>query len=324
MNRRTAEAGFTLIEVVLALAFGALIVSALGGVMNQVSTNRETTRQRLALVRDAQFALEQITAAIRGTRLVLVPSRDKPATSWREHLREETLPASPPESGSTKATAVLAATLSTAFDLNGDGIADADNDGDGRVDEDLPSDITNDADPGVHAIDDGGNGFVDESFFSDADDDERLFVSNEDPINGVDDDGDGNIDEDPSADMNGDGQPGVAGIDDDGDGSIDEGNPADDDEDGTENEDWLDPVVFYLSGDTLVRRQPVPWDTSGDSSVTGRDFVVSPIAENVTLLRFERIPTADGTDLIGTTLTLTDTGGNAVTLNTQTRIGSGQ
>ena len=143
-------------------------------------------------------------------------------------------------------------------------------------------------------------------------------------MNGIDDDGDGNVDEDPSEDMNGDGQPGLAGIDDDGDGSIDEGDRADDDEDGAENEDWFDPVVFYLSGGTLMRRHPVPWDTSGDSTVTGRDFIESAIAENVTLLRFERVSTADGTDLIATTLALSNASGQSVTLSTRTRIGSDQ
>lgn len=324
MKRRTAAAGFTIVEFMLALAFGALIVSALSGIMAQVSATREATSERLALTRAAQFALEQIAETVRQTRVVMVPSRDKPDTSWREHVREETVPASPPEAGSTKATAVLAATLSATFDLDGDGIADADNDGDGRIDEDLPSDVTNDSAPGVRGVDDGGNGQVDESFFSNNDDDERLFVSNEDPINGIDDDDDGNVDEDPAEDMNGDGQPGLAGIDDDGDGSIDEGDRADDDEDGVQNEDWFDPVVFFLSGDTLMRRQPVPWDTSGDSAVTGRDFIESAIAENVTLLRFERIPTADGTDLIATTLTLSSASGHAVTLSTRTRIGSAQ
>ena len=322
MNTRATVSGFTLIEMVLALAFGALIVSALGGVMAQMSATRESTNARLTLTREAHFAMEQVTSAVRETRVVLVPSRDKPDTAWREHVREETVPASPPESGSSKATAVLAATLSIRFDLDGNGVADADNDGDGAIDEDLPSDITNDSDPGVHAIDDGGNGRVDESFFSNADDDERLFIRDEDPMNGVDDDGDGNVDEDPSEDMNGDGQPGVAGIDDDGDGSTDEGDRADDDEDGAENEDWFDPVVFYLNGSTLMRRQPVPWDESGDGSITGRDFVVSPIAENVTLLRFERVSRASGTDLIATTLTLADASGETVTLSTQTRIGS--
>ena len=319
MKRR---AGFTLIEVVLAIALGALIVSSIGAVMSQVGNTRRVAAERLELTYEAQFALQKMVDTVRDTRLLLIPSRDKHDTSWREHVREETVPASPPEPGSTRATAVLAATLSAAFDLDGDGVADADNDGDGLLDEDLPADISNDSDPGVHQFDDGGNGLVDESFFSDADDDERLSVRDEDPINGIDDDGDGNVDEDPSADMNGDGAPGIAGVDDDGDGSIDEGDVNDDDEDGSVDEDWLDAVVFYLNGSDLEYRHPVPWDESGTGGIDGRDFLISTLASDVTALRFERIPASTGDDLVAISLTLTRPSGAAVTLDTQVRVGS--
>ena len=39
----------------------------------------------------------------------------------------------------------------------------------------------------------------------------------------------------------------------------------DDDEDGQDDEDWFDPVVFYLQGSALIERRAVPWDENGDS-----------------------------------------------------------
>ena len=151
------------------------------------------------------------------------------------------------------------------------------------------------------------------------------FSQSEDPFNGVDDDADGSVDEDPGADNNGDGAPGIAGVDDDGDGNIDEGSADDDDEDGQSDEDWFDPVVFYLQGSSLTERRAVPWDESGDSLVSGRDYVESTIADNVTLLRFERVALSGGQQqLIDITLTLSDSDGDAFNLNARVRLGSWQ
>ena len=139
----------------------------------------------------------------------------------------------------------------------------------------------------------------------------------------MDNDVDGLIDEDFGADMNADGAPGLAGVDDDGDGQIDEGNNNDDDEDGLIDEDWLDTVVFYLQGDSLVERHPVPWDESGGGGVTGRDYVESTIAEGVTRFRVERVLTSSPSiHLVDLTLELTAANGDVVSLNTRVRVGA--
>lgn len=313
--------GFTLIELLIALALAGLILAATSGLVNNVVGTDEIVAERNQLQRDARFAMDRMTRAIRETRYLYLPLPDKPDTDWRENVREETVPASPPEGSSTKATAVLAVSLSESVDLDADGIPDADNDGDGRIDEDYPADIAYDFNPGIHLIDDGGGGSVDESF-SDNDDDERLNGEDEDPINGIDDDADGVVDEDPGADMNADGAAGVAGVDDDADGQIDEGNAADDDEDGVVDEDWLDVVVFHLQGDSLIERHPVPWDETGNGFVSGRDFVESVIAENITRFRVERpVPSASGEQLIDLTLELTGPTGSVISLNNRVRIG---
>ncbi|MGI9232621.1 MAG: prepilin-type N-terminal cleavage/methylation domain-containing protein [Woeseiaceae bacterium] len=320
MNHHSA--GFTLLELLIATALAGLLLASIAGLVGRSLESQEVIGQGNTLNTEARFAMQRMVRAVGETRQLVLPMIDKSATTWRENVREETVPASPPEPGSIKATAVLAVSLSAAVDLDADGFPDADNDRDGRIDEDYPSDIAFDYDPGIHRIDDGGEGFVDEGFFNDSDDDERANQSDEDPINGIDDDNDGPVDEDPGADMNGDGQPGIAGFDDDGDGAIDEGNPADDDEDGLDDEDWLDAVVFFLQADSLIERHPVPWDETTNGSVTGRDFVESVIAENVTRFRVERpIASASGEQLVYLTLELTAASGESVMLDTRIRVG---
>jgi prepilin-type N-terminal cleavage/methylation domain-containing protein len=322
MTRSCANSrGFTLIELLIAMALAGLVLAAMSGLVNNVLGTEEVTTERNQLQRDARFALQRMARAVAETRHLMLPMPDKPDTDWRENVREETVPASPPEGSSSKATAVLAVSLSADVDLDADGFPDADNDRDGRIDEDYPADIAYDFNPGIHLIDDGGGGLVDESF-SDNDDDERLNGNNEDPINGLDDDADGVIDEDPGADMNADGAPGLAGVDDDGDGQIDEGDAADDDEDGVIDEDWLDAVVFHLSGNSLIERHPVPWDETANGFISGRDYVESVIAENVTRFRVERpVSSSPGHQLVNLTLELTGPTGSVVSLTARVRLG---
>ena len=167
--------------------------------------------------------MEQMVHAVSHSPRLLLPLADNPNTNWPEHIREQTIPASPPIGDSTLATAVLAVTLDPAVDLDGDGTPDADNDGDGRFDEDLPGDNSFDNAPGIFQIDDDGDGQVDVSAavkpFEDNDEDDD---HTEDPLDGLDNDGDGTIDEDIRSDMNGDGCAGACSVDDDADGLLDE------------------------------------------------------------------------------------------------------
>ena len=112
-------------------------------------------------------------------------------------------------------------------------------------------------------------------------------------------------------------------MDDDADGNLDEGAVADDDEDGSSDEDWYDPVVFYLFNGTLMQRTPVPWDENSSGAVTGADFILESIAENVTRLRVKRVPQGgDRSQIIDLTLELTSPAtGEVVSLQTQVRVG---
>lgn len=322
MKRVLVSGGFTLIEFMVSMVLGALIVTALISVVTQLSDARTAVQERGQLVQEAHFAMTRMVRAVAQTRDLILPQMDKPATDWRENVREETVPASPPEGSSTKATAVLAVSLSARVDLNADGIPDADNDGDGLIDEDYPADMSFDMSPGIYQIDDGGDGSADEGAANLDDDDEWLNSNDEDPINGIDDDGDGLVDDDPSADMNGDGAPGIVGVDDDNDGLIDEGSSEDDDEDGKSNEDWLDAVVFFLRGDSLIERHPVPWAKDGETNVSGRNFIESVIADGVSRFRVERTSDNGSIEIVDITLEMTAaTSGEIVNLHTRVRVG---
>ncbi len=324
IHHRDRHSGFTLLELLIALALSAILFAGLGGIVGQAMDTQDAVETSNDLTQQARFAMEQMVRAVGHTRRLLLPMADKTVTTFVENIREQTIPASTPPAGSVYATAVLAVTLPATSDLDGNGIPDADNDGDGRIDEDLPADVDNDGKPGIRGIDDDGNGVTDYFLSPIADDDESSdLAQNEDPVNGLDDDNDGIVDEDPGADNNGDGCAGTCAVDDDADGALDEGVAADDDEDGVSDEDWYDPVVFYLSGGNLMQRTPVPWDENASGTVTGQDYVEQVIAEHVTRFRVERIPQGAGrAQLVDLTLVLTDPQtGETVSLNTRVRVG---
>ena len=325
MTRRTSQAGYALVELVVSVGIAAMLLAGLQQLLGVGIQTMEVVEERTEQARQARFAMSRMVDAVHQSERLLLPLANNPATPFDENVREQTVPATPPQSGSTLATAVLAVTLSPAQDMDGDGIFDADNDGDGQFDEDPSGDVTMDFVNGIIGIDDDGDGATDEAHTSAGpleDDDDEDGTANDDGWNGIDDDGDGMIDEDPKKDMSGDALPGIGGFDDDGDGTVDEGDKNDDDEDGLINEDWFDPVVFYMQGTTLWERRAVPWDENGDALINGRDYVESAIADDVTLLRFERVPLNGGQQLVDITLGLTNASGETINLNTQVHLGS--
>ena len=319
----SAERGFTYVEMLLAVTITALIMAGLMGVINTATETSDDVHQRNEITRQARFAMERMVRLASHSRQLILPLKDNPATNWPENIREQTVPPSAPIGGSTLATAVLAVILPAYVDLDGNGVSDADNDADGLLDEDHGDDMNNDAAPGILGIDDDGDGAIDESDadFPDRDDDEEG-DRGEDITNGIDDDADGSVDEDSAADHNKDSEAGLAGVDDDGDGSIDEDHQHDDDEDGSQDEDWLDTVVFFLVGSELRERTPVPWDTNADSAVTGADFIESTIADNVTRFRVGRLDNDSTVELVELTLELTSpVSGESFSLQTRVRLG---
>lgn len=313
----TAQQGVTLVELMLSLTISSMLLLGLYQLVSAGFGTQQNVEEQTELVARAQFAMARMVEAVAGGGVLLVPMIDNPGTGDVESLREKTV-------GESRGYALLAVTLDARTDLDGDGIPDADNDGDGLIDEDPPADLTFDGEPGLRGFDDDGNGVADFFLSSSSDDDESNDrARDEDPVNGIDDDGDGSIDEDPGADLNGDGAPGVLDVDDDGDGLVDEGDVEDDDEDGVTNEDWYDPVVFYLDDDRLVQRRAVPFDTSGDGTVTGRDYLEHDLVDGVTYLGFERVAVSDSQQpLVRIRLVLSNDNLATFELSTLVRVGA--
>ena len=307
--------GLSLVELLIAVTISGLIMLSINGILGLGLQSQAAIQEKNDLTRQVRFAMQRMVQTIQSSPHLLLPLVDSPSSGQNEAIHD-----------------VVAVTISRDRDLDGNGTSDADNDGDGLFDEDLPADNNNDARGGIAHIDDDKDGPADTGFSSKIDDDEDAVYSgfsilsgeDEDPINGIDDDGDGSIDEDAPADMNNDGCSGVCGVDEDGDGTADEDDSKDDDEDGQIDEDWYDSVVFYENNGFLYQRTPVPWDENSDGSVTGKDYVESVIADNVSSFTVERVVLGTKrAQLVDLTLELTNANGETVKLSTQVRVGGG-
>lgn len=283
------ESGFTLVEILITLAIASTLIIGIGGVVLGALDLWDSRGSRQELINQANFAMNRITNAVTRTNRLLVPLADNPATSYNESLHN-----------------VLAVTLDPTLDRDTDGFADADNDKDGRIDEDTPADNNNDGFSGIVGIDDNNDGTVDNSVPTDNDEDMQ---SSEDWINGVDDDGDGSIDEDIPRMRNSSATGATPYYDNDGDG--------------LNNEDWFDPVVYFVSTDdkTLIERLP------DVNPVDGNDYTERTIAEAdkiaFTVQRLAPNP-GDRAVLVNITLQLVNKQGETVNLQTQVRVGGGR
>lgn len=311
------QTGLSLIELLVAVAIAGLIIAGMQGLIVMALDAEDDTRARNDGLQQARFAMQTMVNAVAGTQRLMIPLGENPATAWSESVRD-----------------VLAVTLDPRIDRDKDGWADANNDKDfldinqnstrdanepERIDEDPTGDLTNDLKAGIIGIDDDNDGSIDEEHTGSGpvgDDDDEDGTANEDQWNGIDDDGDNTFDEDPKKQMTDDGLAGVALVDDDLDGTVDEGDKNDDDEDGLIDEDWLDAVVFFLNGTTLMQRIP------NIDPVDGTDYTEYPIADNITQLQIERVLGNDGqTVLVGITLQISPPTVEPINLNTRVRVG---
>ena len=302
---RKAGAGFSLVELLVVVSIVSILLLAINGLLDSSLKGATYATDKNDLTQEARFALQRMSRAIKRTNQLVLPLADNPNTAWLENIRDP---------------GVLAVALDASMDRDSDGFADADNDKDGRVNEDFEGDTTNDAAPGIVGIDDNNDGSIDvSSAASPNKDDDEDNSYDEDGFDGIDNDGDGSVDEDMADDKQNDGAAGVVGVDDDGDGNVDEGNEEEEDEDGSTDEDWLDAVVYFLNGSQLMERMP------NLNPVDGTDYSEQNIADNVSAFRVERI--AQGNDRylrIDLILELTNAeSGESITLQTQVRVGGG-
>lgn len=312
-QRLRLQQGVTLLELLMVVAISALLIAGMQGLISTGLNAESSTRTQNNAVQQARFAMQAMVKAVAGTQRLMLPLGENTATAWSESVRD-----------------VLAVTLDPRVDRDKDGWADANNDKDyldinnngsrdtgepERIDEDHSHDMNNDGAPGLIAIDDDNDGFIDEDSVNDDDEDSLI---NEDDMGGGDNDGDGSVNEDMSNEHSDDNAPGFLGVDDDYDGTVDEGNNDDDDEDGLRGEDWLDSVVFFLNGSTLMQRIP------NINPADGTDYTEYPIADNVTQLRIERLMNI-GTEivLVDITLQISPPASEPIVLNTRVRVGAG-
>ena len=147
------------------------MLGGLAGVAVQATRAREQVGAASQLQEEAQFALERMLRAVRSSNRLLIPRPERGGTAYSESVRN-----------------VLALALDPTLDRDADGFADADNDRDGRINEDFGEDVTKDSQDGIVGVDDDGDGGIDEG---DARDDDEDGTHNEDDLDGADDDGDG-------------------------------------------------------------------------------------------------------------------------------------
>ncbi len=307
--------GLSLIELLIAVTLAGILIASMQGLVGQALNTESTVRDRNNSLQQGRFAMQMMIKSIRMTRRLLLPLGENSTTAYSESERD-----------------VLAVTLDPTLDRDKDGWADANNDKDyldinnnssrdagepERIDEDPSGDLTNDGASGIVNIDDDNDGVIDEQHTTGGpsnEDDDEDGAANEDSWNGIDDDGDNTLDEDPKKQMSEDDKAGIALIDDDFDGTVDEGDKNDDDEDGQKDEDWLDAVVYFLNGTTLMQRTP------NLNPTNGTDFQENPIAENVTEFKVIRIPQGDGRRVL-VDIALEISSNNAEPVNFNTRIG---
>lgn len=144
MTYRCRQRGFSLIELTIALAIGAVLLVAINGVTGESLAAFKATSERDELNSQAQFAMQRIAAAVQGSPQVLVPQVEDLGTAYSESVR-----------------GVLAVSLNPTLDRDADGYADADNDRNGKVNDKLAADQANDGQPGIIGIDDDNDGVVD-------------------------------------------------------------------------------------------------------------------------------------------------------------------
>ena len=101
MRWQDRQAGFTIVELLTAVALAALIFAAISGLVNNVFYASDTVDERNRLLQQARFAMDRIVRATSHSPKLLLPFPDNPGTDWPENIREQTIPASPPVGSST-------------------------------------------------------------------------------------------------------------------------------------------------------------------------------------------------------------------------------
>ncbi len=273
--------GFTLLEMLISLVLILILLGGIHQLSKQLAMGALEVNSRNEQMKQLEHAFMRLERSIERGDGLLVPRHDDSATAHDESLRD-----------------LIVVGLDPQLDRDADGFADADNDDDGLINEDLPADHTNDGAAGVVGLDDDGNGVVDGAGGSQDNDEDG--TANEDWWDNIDNDADGSTDEDPNADV--DAQV-IADADDDGDGATDE--------------DWIDVVAFYLQSNQIIERRPAL------NAADGNDFDEYVLLENVTNFSVDLISDQNSTwPLVTISISVTDDAGATYSLSRSFRVGS--
>jgi prepilin-type N-terminal cleavage/methylation domain-containing protein len=281
LQTQEPQLGFTLLELLISLTLIVILLGGMNQLSRQLSMGALEIKSRNQQMKQLEHAFMRIERSLERGNGLLVPRQDDPATAHNESIRT-----------------LVAVGLDPQLDRNGDGFADADNDADGLVDEDLPADYSNDGAAGIVGLDDDGDGIIDGAGGSSDNDEDG--VINEDWQDGIDNDADGSTDEDPGSDMD---SPVLVDADDDLDGSTDE--------------DWIDVVAFYLQGTQIIERRPRL------GAADGNDFDEFVLLDAVNSFQVSLLSDENSSwQLISVSISVTDQAGANYSLSKTFRIGS--
>ena len=85
-GKHAGSAGFTLIEVLFAVAISTVLMLGLSAAMRVGTDASEDARARNALARDAHFAMERMVRAVRGAPRLMLPLIENPGTGQLESV----------------------------------------------------------------------------------------------------------------------------------------------------------------------------------------------------------------------------------------------
>ncbi len=83
-----AQHGFTLVELLMAMAIGTILLLSIQGVVGRGIQTQQAVQTQNELTRQAHFAMQQMVRAVGRSRQLVLPFAENPNTAWPESVRE--------------------------------------------------------------------------------------------------------------------------------------------------------------------------------------------------------------------------------------------
>ena len=196
---RMNQKGFSLVELLVAIAIFGIIAAGTGALLSATLTGHDSGNARYGLYQEGLMIMERMTDEVRRCTFLLIPNNHD-NDDGDNYFNDALFPRIDEDPGADMNSDNKAGIVSV--DDDGDGVTDegvstdndedgsanddpldgVDNDGDGNIDEDVNFDANSDNEPGIAGIDDDGNGSFDTE---NPEDDDEDGDKNEDPLNAV-------------------------------------------------------------------------------------------------------------------------------------------